>query len=70
MTGNSLQMQWPLTSQLHGSVSLREQLVPLCYCLFLSIFSKNTVSPNFGLLFVNKEVEYKFSQKWVGLGTF
>jgi hypothetical protein len=27
MTGNSLHMQWPLTSQLHGSVSQREQLV-------------------------------------------
>jgi hypothetical protein len=26
MTGLSLQMQWPLTSQLHGSVSQREQL--------------------------------------------
>jgi hypothetical protein len=25
MTGNSLHMQWPLTSQLHGSVSQREQ---------------------------------------------
>jgi uncharacterized membrane protein YhfC len=25
-TGNSLRMQWPLTSQLHGSVSQREQL--------------------------------------------
>jgi hypothetical protein len=27
MTGNSLHMQWLLTSQLHGSVSQREQLV-------------------------------------------
>jgi hypothetical protein len=27
MTGNSLHMQWPLTSHLHGSVSQREQLV-------------------------------------------
>jgi hypothetical protein len=27
MTGNSLRMQRPLTSQLHGSVSQREQLV-------------------------------------------
>jgi hypothetical protein len=27
MTCNSLHMQWPLTSQLHGSVSQREQLV-------------------------------------------
>jgi hypothetical protein len=27
MTGISLHMQWPLTSQLHGSVSQREQLV-------------------------------------------
>jgi hypothetical protein len=27
MTGNCLHMQWPLTSQLHGSVSQREQLV-------------------------------------------
>jgi hypothetical protein len=27
MTGISLRMQWPLTSQLHGSVSQREQLV-------------------------------------------
>jgi hypothetical protein len=27
MTGCSLHMQWPLTSQLHGSVSQREQLV-------------------------------------------
>jgi hypothetical protein len=26
MTGNSLRMQWPLTSQSHGSVSQREQL--------------------------------------------
>jgi hypothetical protein len=26
MTGISLYMQWPLTSQLHGSVSQREQL--------------------------------------------
>jgi hypothetical protein len=26
MTSISLHMQWPLTSQLHGSVSLREQL--------------------------------------------
>jgi hypothetical protein len=26
MTGISLLMQWPLTSQLHGSVSQREQL--------------------------------------------
>jgi hypothetical protein len=25
MTGISLHMQWPLTSQLHGSVSQREQ---------------------------------------------
>jgi hypothetical protein len=30
MTGNSLHMQWPLTSQLHGSVSQREQLVFCC----------------------------------------
>jgi hypothetical protein len=30
MTGNSLHMQWPLTSQSHGSVSQREQLV-FCY---------------------------------------
>jgi hypothetical protein len=30
MTSNSLHMQWPLTSQLHGSVSEREQLV-FCY---------------------------------------
>jgi hypothetical protein len=29
MTSNSLHMQWPLTSQLHGSVSLREQF--FCY---------------------------------------
>jgi hypothetical protein len=29
MTGISLHMQWPLTSQLHGSVSQREQL---CFC--------------------------------------
>jgi hypothetical protein len=27
MNGISLQMQWPLTSQLHGSVYQREQLV-------------------------------------------
>jgi hypothetical protein len=27
MTGISSHMQWPLTSQLHGSVSQREQLV-------------------------------------------
>jgi hypothetical protein len=27
MTGISLHMQWPLTSQSHGSVSQREQLV-------------------------------------------
>jgi hypothetical protein len=27
MTGISLHRQWPLTSQLHGSVSQREQLV-------------------------------------------
>jgi hypothetical protein len=27
MTSNSLHMQWPLTSQSHGSVSQREQLV-------------------------------------------
>jgi hypothetical protein len=27
MTGNSLHIQWPLTSELHGSVSQREQLV-------------------------------------------
>jgi predicted Zn-dependent protease len=27
MTGISLHMQWPQTSQLHGSVSQREQLV-------------------------------------------
>jgi hypothetical protein len=27
MTGNSLHMQWPLTSQLHGSVSQSEQWV-------------------------------------------
>jgi hypothetical protein len=27
MTGVSLQMQWPLTSQSHGSVSQRDQLV-------------------------------------------
>jgi hypothetical protein len=26
VTGNSLHMQWPLTSQSHGSVSPREQL--------------------------------------------
>jgi hypothetical protein len=26
MTGNSLHMQWTLTSQWHGSVSQREQL--------------------------------------------
>jgi hypothetical protein len=30
MTGISLHMQWPLTSQLHGSVSQREQLF-FCY---------------------------------------
>jgi hypothetical protein len=30
MTGNSLHKQWPLTSQSHGSVSQREQLV-FCY---------------------------------------
>jgi hypothetical protein len=30
MTGSSLHMQWPLTYQLHGSVSQREQLV-FCY---------------------------------------
>jgi hypothetical protein len=32
MTGNSLHMQWPLTSQLHGSVSQREQL----FCFFVT----------------------------------
>jgi hypothetical protein len=32
MTINSLHMQWPLTSQLHGSVSQREQLVPSMSC--------------------------------------
>jgi hypothetical protein len=32
MTGNSLHMQWPLTSQLHGSVSQREQLVMNTLC--------------------------------------
>jgi hypothetical protein len=31
MTGNSLHMQWPLTSQLHGIVSQREQLVFLLW---------------------------------------
>jgi uncharacterized membrane protein len=30
MTGISLHMQWPLTSQSHGSFSLREQLF-FCY---------------------------------------
>jgi hypothetical protein len=30
MTGSSLHVQWPLTSQLHGSVSQREQLF-FCY---------------------------------------
>jgi hypothetical protein len=30
MTDNSLHMQWPLTSQSHGSVSQREQLF-FCY---------------------------------------
>jgi hypothetical protein len=29
MTGISLHMQWPLTSQLHGSVFQREQLVKI-----------------------------------------
>jgi hypothetical protein len=31
ISGNSLHMQWPLTSQLHGSVSQREQLFFFCY---------------------------------------
>jgi hypothetical protein len=30
MTGISLNMQWPLTTQSHGSVSQREQLA-FCY---------------------------------------
>jgi hypothetical protein len=46
MTGISLYMQWPLTSQSHGSVSQREQLVfhygsnsmPLQVCLQKSDF--------------------------------
>jgi hypothetical protein len=32
MTGISLHMQWPLTSQPHGSVSQREQL----FCFFVT----------------------------------
>jgi hypothetical protein len=35
MTGISLHMQWPLTSQLHGSVSQREQLVNIQSVMFL-----------------------------------
>jgi hypothetical protein len=37
MTSNSLHMQWPLTSQSHGSVSQREQLVFLL-CIKLHTF--------------------------------
>jgi hypothetical protein len=45
MTGNSLHMQWPLTSQLPGSVSQREQLffvtnqtTRLAFTVFLDIY--------------------------------
>jgi hypothetical protein len=40
MTGISLHMQWPLTSQLHCSVSQREQL-------FFSLRIKLHASPSF-----------------------
>jgi hypothetical protein len=39
MTGISLHMQWPLTSQLHGSVSKRKQLVD-----YKNVFQHDSVS--------------------------
>jgi hypothetical protein len=40
MTGKSLQMQWPLTSQLHGSFSQREQL---SFLLWIKLHALNPV---------------------------
>jgi hypothetical protein len=39
MTGISLHMQWPLTSQSHGSVSQREQLAFLLRIKFHARFT-------------------------------
>jgi hypothetical protein len=60
MTGISLHKQWPLTSQLHGSVSQREQLVFFCYgsnsmLLHFSYFYNSNVFtfPLYNNIFVN-----------------
>jgi hypothetical protein len=67
MTGISLHMQWPLTSQLHGSVSRREQLVFHCksnsmpFIILLFHFIK---SPNQGCRMVH------YHAKNTNLGVF
>jgi hypothetical protein len=47
MTGISLHMQWPLTSQLHGSVSQREQLVFLLWIKLHALIRLGVSPPSF-----------------------
>jgi hypothetical protein len=41
MTGNALHMQWPLTSQSHGSVSQREQWQQMIFCQKINSVPQN-----------------------------
>jgi hypothetical protein len=47
MTGISLHMQWPLTSQLHGSVSQRERLVFLLRIKLQALIRLQVSPPSF-----------------------
>jgi hypothetical protein len=59
MTGISLLMQWPLTSQLHGSVSRREQY-------FGQRFKLQKYDKNLVYLFPRQKLCIHFDKKWSG----
>jgi hypothetical protein len=47
MTGISLHMQWPLTSQSHGSVSQREQLVDCELVYSMQVVEEDVGKPKY-----------------------
>jgi uncharacterized membrane protein YhfC len=52
MTGIYLHMQWPLTSQLHGNVSQREQLVFLLRIKLHALIQLGVSLPSLWSMFV------------------
>jgi hypothetical protein len=68
MTGISLHMQWPLTSQLHGSVSQREELFFLLRIKLHALLRLGVSLPSFDTGARNGVLPLITEENWPGQG--